>query len=98
MRDGASPGWESFQQKTIPDHKVRTEARENLHAGMAELVYALVLGTSGATLGSSSLPPGTKYMGYIFARLESRRQTYRDGVAGFFSRKIPVTEFPSRHP
>jgi len=37
-------------------------------------------------------------MGYIFARLESRRQTYRDGVAGFFSRKIPVTEFPSRHP
>ncbi len=26
---------------------------------MAELVYALVLGTSGATLGSSSLPPGT---------------------------------------
>ena len=26
---------------------------------MAELVYALVLGTSGATLGSSSLPPST---------------------------------------
>ena len=29
-------------------------------AGMAKLVDALVLGTSGATHGSSSLPPGTR--------------------------------------
>ena len=33
---------------------------------MAELVYALVLGTSGATLGSSSLPPGTGFYVILF--------------------------------
>ncbi len=36
------------------------------NAGMAELVYALVLGTSGATLGSSSLPPSTPQKTLIF--------------------------------
>ena len=30
-------------------------------AGVAELVYALVLGTSAARLGSSSLPSSTMY-------------------------------------
>ena len=48
----ASRGREIFERR-------RENIRDDKYAGMAELVYALVLGTSGATLGSSSLPPGT---------------------------------------
>ena len=69
---------------------------------MAELVYALVLGTSGAILGGSSPLLGTRQSlvqkrsdvitSFLRRGLESRSATARGGVAGFFSRKKPVTK------
>ena len=69
------------------------------------MVYALVLGTSGAILGGSSPLLGTKakkrailialFFNSAFVtqeRTESRRTTVRGGVASFFSRKILVTK------
>ena len=54
---------------------------------MAELVYALVLGTSGATLGSSSLPPGTKYMEYILTDSKAGARRCEAGSQAFLVKK-----------
>lgn len=70
---------------------------------MAELVYALVLGTSGATLGSSSLPPGT-IAKQIWGR-ERRSDVEPAGETASRGREnaqatacaLFVTESPSRH-
>lgn len=79
-----------------------------LHAQVAELVYALVLGTSGAILGGSSPLLGTRKawaknidivcLCFLRRGVEGRSATVRGGVARFFSRKILVTKSSQTSP
>ncbi len=62
--------WRSFKIASAIFQEMVSSRTVKIHpAGMAELVYALVLGTSGAALGSSSLPPGTLTFTYEYAIL-----------------------------
>ncbi len=58
---------------------------------------ALALGASGSNSMGVQVSPSAQMHVMHFARLEGRSATARGGVAGFFSRKIPVAKSPPRH-
>ncbi len=69
---GPSRGREIFQQKNICDHKVRVIV-QNKVGQVAELVYALVLGTNAARLeGSSPSLPTRKSKSLCFCEGRER--------------------------